>query len=193
MPTFAVLIDVENIRAKSLNLSQLVEHFSALGQIAVCRAVACSGQFSGLQKQLDVAGFEKIEYPRHARNRNRADIHIVIDAVELLWTRPDIDSFVLVSGDSDFVPLIRKLQSFQRRTIVLGNAESTAKTLKAACDEFLNIEGFTRKPGEAAAAQPPSFLMRACRPCTGPPYCWRVSKVNSQLPIWFTTWTSNSR
>lgn len=151
MPKFAVFIDVENVRLNPEIASNLVDYFSALGELVICRAVACQGQFAGLDKKLDDAGIEQIEYPRHSKGKNRADIHIVVDALELLWTRPEIDTFVIVSGDSDFVPLVRKLQFYKRKVIVVGGTRHCAQTAMNAGNEYLGIDCFTQTDKQAEA------------------------------------------
>ena len=113
---------------------------------------------------LDALGVELIHLPRgRARKSNAADIHLVADAAEVCWSRPNIGTFVLMTGDVDFVALVRLLQGHGRRVVGYGISGSTASRLVGECDEFFHVD----KPRETTASGAPKRRRRRSRGGTG--------------------------
>ena len=101
---------------------------------------------------LDALGVELIHLPRgRARKSNAADIHFVADASEVCWTRPHIETFVLMTGDVDFVALVRLLQGYGKRVVGYGIRGSTASRLVGECDEYIHVDKPREEKGNKRA------------------------------------------
>jgi len=143
--TIAVYIDLENVaigvREAKLGKFEIDRVFRRLldkGNLVVRRAYANWESFSEYRRPLHEAGVELFELPgSKLTGKNSADIRLVVDALELAHTKPHIDSFALVTGDSDFHPLVAKLRENAKYTIGIGVKQSTSKLLIDACDEFI--------------------------------------------------------
>ena len=100
------------------------------------------------------AAFELIEIP-HVRQsgKNSADIRMVVDALDLCYTKSHVDTFVIISGDSDFSPLVSKLRENNKTVIGVGVKNSTSDLLIANCDEFIFYDDLVREKQEASRAQ----------------------------------------
>ena len=87
-----------------------------------------------------------IEIPKRSQTgKNSADIRLVVDAMDLAWSKPHVDTFVIVSGDSDFSPLVSKLKENGKHVIGLGMKGSTSDLLRDNCDEFIYYEDLERQ------------------------------------------------
>ena len=118
-------------------LKRLVEK----GKIVSKRAYADWARFPGYVQQLHEFGIELTEIPqRGMTGKNSADIRLVVDAMELSYTKEHIDTFVIVSGDSDFTPLVARLKENGKTVIGLGMKDSTSDLLALNCDEFIYYE-----------------------------------------------------
>ena len=107
------------------------------GRILIARSYADWGRFARFKKALLGANVTMMELTSHGmQDKNRADIAMVVDTLELAFTRDYIDTFVVVSGDSDFTPLVLKLRELNKRVIGCGTRASTSRLLIQACDEF---------------------------------------------------------
>lgn len=141
----AVLIDFENIAAGTekeglgrFDVETLIQRVKDKGRILVARSYADWGRFSRFKQSLLTANVTMMELTSHGmQDKNRADIAMVVDALELAFTRGYVDTFVLVSGDSDFTPLVLKLRELNKRVIGIGTRKSTSRLLIQACDEFM--------------------------------------------------------
>jgi len=141
----AVLIDFENIAAGSereglgkFDIALLMDRFKDKGRILVARSYADWGRYAKHKQALTREGIALFELSSHGGNaKNRADIALVVDGMELAHTKPYVDTFVLVSGDSDFTPLITKLKELNKWVIGCGTRGSTSRLIVAASDEFL--------------------------------------------------------
>jgi hypothetical protein len=102
------------------------------------------------------ASFELIEIP-HVRQsgKNSADIRMVVDALDLCYTKAHVDTFVIISGDSDFSPLVSKLRENAKRVIGVGVKNSTSDLLIANCDEFIFYDDLVREQKKTAARRTP--------------------------------------
>ena len=146
----AVLVDFENMArpgAKSrgdFDINLVIDRLNEKGRVIVKRAYADWSRYREAKHQLQNAGLELIEMPSAREGaKNRADIKLAVDAMELAYSREHVTSFVIVSGDSDFTPLVGKLRELNKRVIGVGNRESTSDLLVANCDEFIYYENIS--------------------------------------------------
>ena len=140
----AVLVDFENMArpgAKSrgdFDINLVVSRLAEKGRVVVKRAYADWSRYREAKIDLQNAGLELIEMPSAREGaKNRADIKLAVDAMELAYSREHVDYFVIVSGDSDFTPLVGKLRELNKRVVGMGNRESSSELLIANCDEFI--------------------------------------------------------
>lgn len=151
-----VLIDFENIAAGCekenlgrFNITAVLDRLKDKGRILECRAYGDWGRFSRFKQNLLEAGVNMIELTSYrGQDKNRADIALVVDAMELAMTREFLDTFVVLSGDSDFTPLVNRLRSMNKRVIGCGTRGSTSRLLIASCDEFIFYESLRKKREE---------------------------------------------
>jgi len=149
----AVFCDFENIAigARESNhadfdISKVIERLLLKGTIVLKKAYCDWDQYKEFKKPMHEAAFELIEIP-HVRmsGKNSADIRMVVDALDLCYTKPHVDTFVILSGDSDFSPLVSKLRENNKTVIGLGVKGSTSDLLTANCDEFIFYDDLVRK------------------------------------------------
>ncbi|MCB9744832.1 MAG: NYN domain-containing protein [Alphaproteobacteria bacterium] len=141
----AVLIDFENIAAGAekeglgrLEVGLIMNRFREKGRVLIARSYADWGRFARFKKDLLFEGVVLFELSAHGMNdKNRADVAMVVDCMDLAFNKPFIDTFVIVSGDSDFTPLILKLRELNKRIIGCGTRRSTSRLIVEACDEFV--------------------------------------------------------
>lgn len=158
--SLAVFIDFENLaigaeqaerkgRARTktkaspvpLDMRLVLERLVEKGKIVSKRAYADWGRWKDYVTPLHEMGIELTEIPeRGITGKNSADIRLAVDAMELSYTKEHIDTFVVVSGDSDFTPLVSKLKENGKTVIGLGMKDSTSDLLAANCDEFVYYE-----------------------------------------------------
>ena len=145
-----MLVDFENMArpgAKSrgdFDINLVIDRLNEKGRVIVKRAYADWSRYREAKHQLQNAGLELIEMPSAREGaKNRADIKLAVDAMELAYSREHVTSFVIVSGDSDFTPLVGKLRELNKRVIGVGNRESTSDLLVANCDEFIYYENIS--------------------------------------------------
>src|SRR5437899_6873841 len=142
--SLAIFIDFENLalgfqnRRDRFAIERVLERLVEKGKIVVKKAYADWSRFSGYTAPLHEAAIELIEIPKRAMSgKNSADIRLCVDAMDLAYSKEHIDTFVIVSGDSDFSPLVSKLKENGKHVIGLGMAESTSELLRDNCDEFI--------------------------------------------------------
>ena len=143
----AVFIDFENIAlglrdaSPRFEVRRILDRLLEKGKVIVKVAYADWNRFRTHTQSLHENGIELIEIPRReSTGKNSADIRLVVDAMDLSWSKEHIDTFVIVSGDSDFSPLVAKLKENGRHVIGLGMKKSTSPLLANACDEFIYYE-----------------------------------------------------
>ena len=142
----AVFIDFENIALWAeqefldFELTSLVRYLQARGNLAVIRAYGDWSRFSRYREDLMHNTVDLIQIFSVRAGKNRADIRMALDALEAAIQRPQLDTFVIVSGDSDFGPLVVKLREYGKYTLGIGPREVTHPLLVRACDEFVYIE-----------------------------------------------------
>jgi uncharacterized protein (TIGR00288 family) len=157
----AVFIDLENVaigvrevRFKTFDISLVMKRLVDKGNIVVRKAYADWSRFEEYKRPLHEAGVELTDLPgSRATGKNSADIKMVVDALELSYTKPHIDTFVLVSGDSDFSPLVAKLRENAKHCVGIGVKNSTSKILIDGCDEFIFYDDLVRTPPKRKAAR----------------------------------------
>jgi uncharacterized protein (TIGR00288 family) len=153
--TLAVFIDFENLalgfrgkKDKRFEIQKVLERLVEKGKIIVKKAYADWADYSEYKKPLHESAIELIEIPKRAMTgKNSADIRLCVDALDLCYSKEHIDSFVIVSGDSDFSPLVSKLKENGKRVIGLGMKESSSNLLVDNCDEFIYYEDLERPLG----------------------------------------------
>src|SRR5512141_2021816 len=146
-PQIAMFIDFENIAlglrdtSAPFEVRRVLDRLLEKGRVIVKVAYADWNRFRSYTEALHQNGIALIEIPRRATTgKNSADIRLVVDAMDLSWSKEHIDTFVIVSGDSDFSPLVAKLKENGKHVIGLGMKASTSLLLANACDEFIYYE-----------------------------------------------------
>src|SRR5437763_4591458 len=154
----AVFIDFENLalgfqgRRDRFEIGRVLERLVEKGKIVAKKAYADWSRFGNYTAPLHEAAIELIEIPRRAQSgKNSADIRLCVDAMDLAYAKSHIDTFVVVSGDSDFSPLVSKLKELGKHVIGLGMQESTSDLLRDNCDEFIYYEDLGQSPALAPA------------------------------------------
>ena len=150
-----VAIGVRDARLAPFDVGRVLTRLEEEGPILVRRAYADWDRWSPYKRGFHEAGFERIDLPgARLSGKNRADIQIVVDALETCHANPNVDAFALVSGDSDFLPLVAKLREHGKRTIGVGLRSSTSALLAAQCDRFVVYDDLPA-PGFAPDAPAP--------------------------------------
>ena len=159
----AVFVDFENIAlglrdgSAPFDVRRILDRLLEKGKVIAKVAYADWSRFRAYTEGLHENGIELIEIPRRATTgKNSADIRLVVDAMDLSWSKAHIDTFVIVSGDSDFSPLVAKLKENGKHVIGLGMRASTSPLLANGCDEFIYYEDLEGEPAPAAAATKPA-------------------------------------
>jgi uncharacterized protein (TIGR00288 family) len=148
----ALFIDFENIaigvteaKYKKFEIDLLLERLLEKGKIVVKRAYADWDKFPDYKRELHEAAIELIEIPaRSYSGKNSADIRLVVDAMDMSYSKEHIDVFVIASGDSDFSPLVSKLKENDKFAIGVGVKNSSSDLLIDNCDEFIFYEDLVR-------------------------------------------------
>ena len=180
----AVFCDFENValgvrdaKYARFDIGKVLEKLLLKGSIVVKKAYCDWERYKEFKAPMHEASFELIEIP-HVRmsGKNSADIRMVVDALDLCYTKSHVDTFVIVSGDSDFSPLVSKLRENNKLVIGVGVKSSTSDLLIANCDEFIYYDDLVRKEeqrrgrrkapakqaaGKQAAAQAPVAAAQA--------------------------------
>ena len=165
----AVLVDFENMArpgAKSrgdFDINLVLSRLAEKGRVVVKRAYADWSRYREAKMDLQNAGLELIEMPSAREGaKNRADIKLAVDAMELAYSREHVDNFVIVSGDSDFTPLVGKLRELNKRVIGMGNRESSSELLIANCDEFIFYDSVasSSRRGRGGSRKDPVALLQ---------------------------------
>src|SRR6188508_1425524 len=155
----AVFIDFENLalgfqgRRDRFDIARVLERIVEKGKIVAKKAYADWSRFGAYTAPLHEAAIELIEIPKRAQTgKNSADIRLCVDAMDLAYSKDHIDTFVIVSGDSDFSPLVSKLKELGKHVIGLGMQDSTSELLRDNCDEFIYYEDLDRAPAAPLVA-----------------------------------------
>jgi len=149
----AVYLDLENIalgardaKYPSFDIEKVLARLLLKGHIVVKKAYCDFDRYKDFKRGLHEAAFELIEIP-HVRQsgKNSADIRMVVDALDLCYTKGHVDTFVIISGDSDFSPLVSKLRENAKTVIGIGVKNSTSDLFLNNCDEFIYYDDLVRK------------------------------------------------
>jgi uncharacterized protein (TIGR00288 family) len=154
----AVFIDFENLalgfqgRRDRFDIARVLERLVEKGKIVAKKAYADWSRFGPYTAPLHEAAIELVEIPKRSQSgKNSADIRLCVDAMDLAFSKEHINTFVIVSGDSDFSPLVSKLKENGKHVIGLGMQESTSDLLRDNCDEFIYYEDLGQTPTMAPA------------------------------------------
>ena len=148
----ALFCDFENIALgvrdadyARFDIAKVLERLLLKGNIVVKKAYCDWARYKEFKAAMHEASFELIEIP-HVRlsGKNSADIRMVVDALDLCYTKEHVDTFVIISGDSDFSPLVSKLRENNKTVIGVGVKNSTSDLLIANCDEFISYDDLVR-------------------------------------------------
>jgi uncharacterized protein (TIGR00288 family) len=163
----ALFCDFENIalgvreaKYPQFDIRRVLERLLLKGNIVVRKAYCDWDRYKEFKAPMHEAAFELIEIP-HVRQsgKNSADIRMVVDALDLCYTKGHVDAFVVISGDSDFSPLVAKLRENNKLVIGVGVKKSTSDLLTAACDEFIYYDDLVRE--EARKSRKPRKVAKA--------------------------------
>jgi uncharacterized protein (TIGR00288 family) len=141
-----VALGVRDARFSKFDIRKVLEKLLLKGSIVVKKAYCDWARYNEFKGPMHEAAFELIEIP-HVRQsgKNSADIRLVVDALDLCYTKTHLDTFVIVSGDSDFTPLVSKLRENDKVVIGVGVKQSTSDLLTANCDEFIYYDDLVRE------------------------------------------------
>ncbi len=157
--SMAVFCDFENValgvrdaKYDRFDIGRVLERLLLKGPIVVKKAYCDWGRYSEYKAAMHEAAFELIDIP-HVRQsgKNSADIRMVVDALDLCYTKSHVTTFVLITGDSDFSPLVSKLRENDKQAIGVGVKKSTSDLLIANCDEFIYYDDLVRQDARPSA------------------------------------------
>jgi len=164
-----VALGVRDAKFAQFDIKKVLERLLLKGSIVVKKAYCDWERYKEFKATMHEAAFELIEIP-HVRQsgKNSADIRMVVDALDLCYTKAHVDSFVIISGDSDFSPLVSKLRENNKYVIGIGVKDSTSDLLAANCDEFIYYDDLVRvqeaKKKQAAKKAPAKAKAAAAKP-----------------------------
>ncbi|MBK9521009.1 MAG: NYN domain-containing protein [Rhodocyclaceae bacterium] len=141
-----VALGVRDAKYAQFDIKKVLERLLLKGSIVVKKAYCDWARYKEFKAPMHEASFELIEIP-HVRQsgKNSADIRMVVDALDLCYTKSHVDTFVIISGDSDFSPLVSKLRENNKRVIGVGVKAATSDLLAANCDEFIFYDDLVRE------------------------------------------------
>lgn len=147
-----VALGVRDANYEKFDIEKVLERLLLKGSIVVKKAYCDWERYKAFKAPMHEASFELIEIP-HLRQsgKNSADIRMVVDALDLCYTKSHVDTFVIISGDSDFSPLVSKLRENAKIVIGVGVKNSTSDLLIANCDEFIYYDDLVRAKRKAPA------------------------------------------
>jgi len=153
-----VALGVRDANLAAFDIRKVLERLLLKGNIVVKKAYCDWQRYKDFKAPMHEAAFELIEIP-HVRQsgKNSADIRMVVDALDLCYTKAHVDTFVIISGDSDFSPLVSKLRENNKLVIGVGVKNSTSDLLTSNCDEFIYYDDLVReseKKGKAKHRRP---------------------------------------
>jgi uncharacterized protein (TIGR00288 family) len=169
----AVFCDFENValgvrdaKYEKFDIGRVLEKLLLKGSIVVKKAYCDWDRYKEFKAGMHSAAFELIEIPHVSQSgKNSADIRMVVDALDLCYTKQHVDTFVIVSGDSDFSPLVSKLRENAKNVIGVGVKNSSSDLLIANCDEFIYYDDLVR---EDEAKRRAAKKRREARPAGAP-------------------------
>jgi uncharacterized protein (TIGR00288 family) len=165
-----VALGVEDAKYAAFDIQKVLERLLLKGNIVVKKAYCDWERYKKFKAAMHEAAFELIEIP-HVRQsgKNSADIRMVVDALDLCYTKLHVDTFVIVSGDSDFSPLVSKLRENNKVVIGVGVKKSTSDLLIANCDEFIFYDDLVRESEKQRKARRNTAAKKAAAKKGGTP------------------------
>ena len=160
----AVFCDFENValgvrdaKYAKFDINKILERLLVKGSIVVKKAYCDWERYKDFKATMHEAAFELIDIP-HVRmsGKNSADIRMVVDALDLCYTKAHVNMFVIISGDSDFSPLVSKLRENAKTVIGVGVKNSTSDLLISNCDEFIYYDDLIREQARKPSARKPA-------------------------------------
>jgi uncharacterized protein (TIGR00288 family) len=151
-----VALGVRESKYDKFDITKVLERLLLKGSIVVKKAYCDWERYREFKAGMHEAAFELIEIP-HVRQsgKNSADIRMVVDALDLCYTKSHVDTFVIISGDSDFSPLVSKLRENNKTVIGVGVKNSTSDLLIANCDEFIYYDDLAREKAKKQSRKKP--------------------------------------
>src|SRR5450432_211699 len=151
-----VALGVQDAKYEKFDIGKVIERLLLKGSIVVKKAYCDWDRYKTFKAPMHEASFELIEIP-HVRQsgKNSADIRMVVDALDLCYTKSHVDTFVIISGDSDFSPLVSKLRANDKTVIGCGVKNSTSDLLIANCDEFIFYDDLAREQAKQRKRRKP--------------------------------------
>jgi uncharacterized LabA/DUF88 family protein len=141
-----IALGVRDARYAQFDITRVLERLLLKGSIVVKKAYCDWERYKEFKAGMHHAGFELIEIPHVKQSgKNSADIRMVVDALDLCYTKTHVETFVIISGDSDFSPLVSKLRENNKGVIGVGVKNSTSDLLIANCDEFIFYDDLVRE------------------------------------------------
>lgn len=149
-----IALGVRDMRFEAFDIQKVLERLLLKGNIVVKKAYCDWGRYAEFKPAMHEAAFELIDIP-HVRQsgKNSADIRMVVDALDLCYTKSHVDMFVIISGDSDFSPLVSKLRENNKTVVGVGVKSSTSDLLMANCDEFIFYDDLIRVSKKKTASK----------------------------------------
>jgi uncharacterized protein (TIGR00288 family) len=171
-PLIAVFVDYENLaigvrrmRKGSFAIDLVLRRLLEKGRIIYKRAYCDWGNYREAVREFHTQGVELVDIPQSkASGKNSADIHMVVDALDLCYQKDHINSFALISGDSDFSPLVSKLKENDKWVIGCGVKSSTSDLLIGSCDEFIYYDDLIRDVEEKKKRKKPTTKKKSSDP-----------------------------
>jgi uncharacterized protein (TIGR00288 family) len=150
-----VALGVRDAKYEKFDIAKVLERLLVKGSIVVKKAYCDWERYKEFKAAMHEAAFELIEIP-HVRQsgKNSADIRMVVDALDLCYTKSHVDTFVIISGDSDFSPLVSKLRENNKAVIGVGVKQSASDLLISNCDEFIYYDDLVREERAKAKRVP---------------------------------------
>jgi len=150
-----IALGVRDAKFDKFDMGKVLERLLLKGNIVVKKAYCDWNRYKAFKAGMHEASFELVEIP-HVRQagKNSADIRMVVDALDLCYTKEHVDTFVVISGDSDFSPLVSKLRENNKTVIGVGVKNSTSDLLIANCDEFIYYDDLVQRKRPRAQVRP---------------------------------------
>src|SRR5712671_2301295 len=160
-----VALGVQDAKYERFDIGKVLERLLLKGSIVVKKAYCDWDRYKAFKAPMHEASFELIEIP-HVRQsgKNSADIRMVVDSLDLCYTKAHVETFVIISGDSDFSPLVSKLRENNKVVIGVGVKNSTSDLLIANCDEFIFYDDLVRERKRPAARKQAARTAAAAEP-----------------------------
>ena len=172
-----IALGVRDAKYEKFDIGKVLERLLLKGSIVVKKAYCDWDRYKAFKAPMHEASFELIEIP-HVRQsgKNSADIRMVVDALDLCYTKAHVETFVIISGDSDFSPLVSKLRENNKMVIGVGVKNSTSDLLIANCDEFIFYDDLVREKKTRAPRRAPAKT--AALPAAAP----RTAATEAEAP-----------